>query len=97
MKCHYIDVFLLQLGRTPLHYACWYGHLEIVNFLVSNSHADISTTDNVSNKNSINFVQLCKFRKIAILINYKLNDNVCVSIHVIGSCKTCQTSYRIRS
>ena len=49
MKCYYIDVFLLQYGWTPLHWACSNGHTEIVNFLVSN-HADISATTDVSNK-----------------------------------------------
>ena len=45
--CYYIDMLLLQAGRTPLHNACWRGHLEIVEFLI-NKEADISATDNVS-------------------------------------------------
>ena len=40
-------MLLLQDGYTPLHYACWRGHLEIVEFLINNE-ADISATDNVS-------------------------------------------------
>ena len=36
-------------GRTPLHYACWYGQLEVVNFLLDNAkekEIDIFKKDN---------------------------------------------------
>jgi ankyrin repeat protein len=33
-------------GRTMLHYACWNGHLEIVNFLLENSVTNQITQDN---------------------------------------------------
>jgi len=45
--CYYIDMLLLQGGMTALHYACRYGHIEVVKHLISNK-ADISATDKVS-------------------------------------------------
>ena len=45
--CYYIDMLLLQGGRTALHYACRNGHTEIVKYLINNN-ADVSATDNVS-------------------------------------------------
>ena len=47
--CYYIDMLLLQDGVTPLHIACSDGHTETVNLLLNNN-ADISATDNVSDK-----------------------------------------------
>ena len=48
MICYYyIDMLLLQLGWTALHYACMYGHTEVVKHLINNN-ADISATDKVS-------------------------------------------------
>ena len=53
--CYYIDVLLLQISWTALHYACTNGHLEVVKYLLNNNtdiflnnNADISATDNVS-------------------------------------------------
>ena len=40
-------MLLLQVGSTPLHYACEKGHREVVKVLINNQ-ADISATDNVS-------------------------------------------------
>ena len=40
-------MLLLQIGKTALHRACVYGHLEVVKHLLNNN-ADISATDNVS-------------------------------------------------
>ena len=45
--CYYIDMLLLQDGRTALHWACSDGHTEVVKHLINNN-ADISATDNVS-------------------------------------------------
>ena len=45
--CYYIDMLLLQHGRTALHHACMNGHLEVVKHLLNNN-ADISATDDVS-------------------------------------------------
>ena len=40
-------VIVFQNGSTALHYACHYGHVEVVKLLINND-ADISATDNVS-------------------------------------------------
>ena len=45
--CYYIDMLLLQFGRTALHYACSNGRTEVVKHLINNN-ADISATDSVS-------------------------------------------------
>ena len=45
--CYYIDMLLLQDGWSALHYACRYGHTEVVKHLINNN-ADISATKNVS-------------------------------------------------
>ena len=45
--CYYIDMLLLQGGRTALHWGCSNGHTEIVKYLINNN-ADISATNNVS-------------------------------------------------
>ena len=45
--CYYIDMLLLQSGRTALHWACSGGHTEVVKHLINNN-ADISATSNVS-------------------------------------------------
>lgn len=45
--CYYIDMLLLQDGWTALHWACTYGHIEVVKHLISNK-ADISATNDVS-------------------------------------------------
>ena len=45
--CYYIDMLLLQSGRTALHLACNSGRIEVVKHLISNK-ADISATDKVS-------------------------------------------------
>ena len=45
--CYYIDMLLLQYGRTALHQACMNRHLEIVKHLINNN-ADISATNDVS-------------------------------------------------
>ena len=45
--CYYIDMLLIQIGRTALHRACINGHVEVVKLLISNN-ADVATTDNVS-------------------------------------------------
>ena len=48
MICYYyIDMLLLQDGRTALHHACSNGHTEVVKHLINNN-ADISATDYVS-------------------------------------------------
>ena len=47
--CYYIDMLLLQNGWTALHYACGNGHTETVKLLLNNN-ADISATNNVSDK-----------------------------------------------
>ena len=43
-------MLLLQGGDTALHYACIDGYTEIVKYLLTNG-ADISATNNVSDKN----------------------------------------------
>ena len=40
-------MLLLQGGQTALHWACIYGHLEVVKHLLNNN-ADISATNDVS-------------------------------------------------
>ena len=45
--CYYIDMLLLQLGRTALHLASQRGHVEVVKFLIDNK-AGISATTSVS-------------------------------------------------
>ena len=40
-------MLLLQIGRTALHCACKYGHLEVAKHLINNN-ADFSATDIVS-------------------------------------------------
>ena len=47
--CYYIDMLLLQFGRTALHWACNNGHVEVVKLLISNN-ADVAATDNVSER-----------------------------------------------
>ena len=47
--CYYIDMLLLQDGRTALHIACSKGHVDVVKLLISNN-ADIAATDNVSER-----------------------------------------------
>ena len=36
-----------QVGRTPLHFAAYNGHIDVVKLLIQNG-ADISVLDNVS-------------------------------------------------
>ena len=45
--CYYIDMLLLQDGKTALHHACSNGYTEVVKHLINNN-ADVSATDNVS-------------------------------------------------
>ena len=47
--CYYIDMLLLQDGSTALHDACYNGYTKIVETLLM-KNADISATDNVSDK-----------------------------------------------
>ena len=45
--CYYINPLLLQYGNTALHWACCYGHTEIVKYLIT-KNANISVANNVS-------------------------------------------------
>ena len=45
----YIDMLLLQNGRTVLHIACIGGYTEMVKHLINDNAADVSATDDVSN------------------------------------------------
>ena len=56
--CYYIDMLLLQIGYTPLHYASLYGRVEVVKLLIDNQ-ADISVTANVSDYVSSSYVYNC--------------------------------------
>ena len=47
--CYYIDMLLLQVGWTALHYACRDGYTGVVEILLMNN-ADISATNKVSDK-----------------------------------------------
>ena len=62
-------VLLLQSGWTALHFACYYGEIEIVNLLLKNN-VDISVTNKVNDK-------LCKSDFTYILILCEVHTYVC--------------------
>lgn len=44
---HYLHVFLLQNGRTPLHYAAAEGHIAVVQALLEDPRVNLREKDNV--------------------------------------------------
>ena len=43
----------VQFGRTALTRAAWYGHIEIVQYLVEETTAQVNATADVSYSNSV--------------------------------------------
>ena len=86
---------VIPLGLTPLHYACWNGHVECVKLLVSNNRG----VDNFGNKRSSLDMQSCLgfTGQIEKLHESCLETTVVIKINLFPSLASCCSRCTTRS